>query len=144
MQTLNYVFFKIKFPFNHIDSIYWHFRVKHRLNFTEIINKLDKVKHLLKEYINMNIFAYCLNFIILKSISKKSRFFILASRDNWVSCNQTLGCLRLYGDSQVSRAQPRINANEILLQHDWLLVFFFWGGGGGIMFWNKRFFTLLI
>ena len=46
---------------------------------------------------------------------------ILASRDNWVSCNQTFGCLRLYGDSRVSRAQPRINVYEILLQHDWLL-----------------------
>ena len=44
-----------------------------------------------------------------------------ASSDNWVSCNQTFGCLRLYGDSWVSRAQPRINAYEILLQHDWLL-----------------------
>ena len=42
---------------------------------------------------------------------------------NWVSCNKTLGCLRLYGDSRVSRAQPRINAYEILLQHDWLGVF---------------------
>ena len=52
---------------------------------------------------------------------KVSIFFILASRDNWVSCNQTLGCLRLYGDSRVSRAQPRINAYEILLQYDWLL-----------------------
>ena len=40
---------------------------------------------------------------------------------DWVSCNQTFGCLRLYGDSRVSRAQPRINAYEILLQHDWLL-----------------------
>ena len=51
---------------------------------------------------------------------------ILASRDNWVSCNQTLNCLRLYGDSRVSRAQPRINAYEILLQLaiDWLLFFF--------------------
>ena len=39
--------------------------------------------------------------------------FILASRD------QTLACLRLYGDSRVSR----INAYEILLQHDWLLFF---------------------
>ena len=38
------------------------------------------------------------------------------------SCNQTLGCLRLYGDSRVSRAQPRINVYEILLQHDWLLL----------------------
>ena len=27
------------------------------------------------------------------------------------------------GDSRVSRAQPRINAYEILLQHDWLLIF---------------------
>ena len=42
---------------------------------------------------------------------------------NWVSCNQTLGCLRLYGDSRVSQTQPRINACEILLQHDWLLFF---------------------
>ena len=49
--------------------------------------------------------------------------FILASRDNWVSCNQKLGYLRLNGDSRVSRAQPRINAYEILLQHDWLLFF---------------------
>jgi len=49
--------------------------------------------------------------------------FILAPRDNGVSCSQTLGCPRLYGDSQVSRAQPRINAYELLLQHDWLLFF---------------------
>ena len=39
------------------------------------------------------------------------------------SCNQTLGFLRLYGDSRVSRAQPCINAYEILLQHVWLLFF---------------------
>ena len=32
--------------------------------------------------------------------------FILASRD------QTLGCLRLYGDSLVSRAQPRITLGK--------------------------------
>ena len=38
-------------------------------------------------------------------------------------CNQTLGCLRLYGDSRVSQTQPRINDYELLLQHDWLLVF---------------------
>ena len=31
-----------------------------------------------------------------------------------MACNQTLGCLRLYGDSRVSRAQPRINAYELL------------------------------
>ena len=31
--------------------------------------------------------------------------------------------LHLYGDSRVCRAQPRINAYEILLQHDWLLFF---------------------
>ena len=37
--------------------------------------------------------------------------------------NQTLDCLRLYGDSRVARAQSRINAYEILLQHDWLLIF---------------------
>ena len=43
---------------------------------------------------------------------------------NRVSCNQTLGCLRLYGTSRVSPAQPRINAYVILLQHDWLLFFF--------------------
>ena len=30
---------------------------------------------------------------------------------------------RLYGDSRVSQTQPRINAYEILLQHDWPLVF---------------------
>ena len=48
---------------------------------------------------------------------------ILASRDNWVSRNQTLGCLRLYGESRVSQAQPRISAYEILLQYDWLLFF---------------------
>ena len=60
-----------------------------------------------------------LNYSILKSLDS----FILALRDNWVSCNQTLGCLRLYGDSRVSRAQSRINAYEILLQHDWLLFF---------------------
>ena len=50
--------------------------------------------------------------------------FILASRDNRVSCNQTLDCLRLYGEHRVSRAQPRFNTYEILLQHDWLLFFF--------------------
>ena len=65
----------------------------------------------------------------LKSISELFKMymqsldsFILASRDNGVSCNQTLGCLRLYGDSRVYRAQPRINAYEILLQHDCLLL----------------------
>ena len=51
----------------------------------------------------------------LKSISDAESFK--------VQCNQTLGCLRLYGDSQVSRAQPRINAHGILLQHDWLFIF---------------------
>ena len=67
----------------------------------------------------------------LKSISELFKMymkhldsFILASHDKGVSCNQTLGCLRLYGDSRVSRAQPRINAYEIMLQHDWLLFFF--------------------
>ena len=61
----------------------------------------------------------------LKSISElfemymKSLFFFY----DWVSCNQTFGCLRLYGDSRVSRAQSRINAYEILLQHDWLFTF---------------------
>ena len=55
----------------------------------------------------------------LKSISELFKMYI-KSLD---SCNQTLGCLRLYGDSRVSRAQPRINSYEILLQHDWLLFF---------------------
>ena len=50
--------------------------------------------------------------------------YILASCDNGVSCNQTLGCLPLYGESRVSRAQPRIIAYEILLQHDRLLFFY--------------------
>ena len=66
----------------------------------------------------------------LKSISELYKIymksldsFMLASRDNLVSCNKTLGCPRLYGDSRVSPAQPRINAYEILLQHDWLLFF---------------------
>ena len=58
-----------------------------------------------------------------KMYMKSLKSFILAPRDNRVSCNQTLGCLRLYGDSRVSRVQPRINAFEILLQHNWLLFF---------------------
>ena len=65
----------------------------------------------------------------LKSISELFKIhmksldsFILASHVYRVACNQTLGCLRFYGDSRVSRAQPRINAYEIL-QHDWLLFF---------------------
>ena len=69
----------------------------------------------------------------LKSISELFKIYmknldsvIFASCDNWISCNQTLGCLRLYGDSWVCRAQPRINAYEILLQHDWLFCFCFW------------------
>ena len=62
---------------------------------------------------------------LFKMYMKSLDSFILASLDNLVSCNQTLGCVRLYGDSRVSRAQPRINAYEILLQHDWgvLVVF---------------------
>ena len=60
---------------------------------------------------------------LLKKNTKSLDSFILASHVNRVSCNQTLGCLRLYGDSRVSRAQPRINAYEIFLQHDWLLFF---------------------
>ena len=36
---------------------------------------------------------------------------------------QTFGCLRLYGDSRVSRAQSRINAYQRLLLHDWLFIF---------------------
>ena len=73
---------------------------------TEIYSNLKKIFELFKMY--------------MKSLDS----FILASRDNGVFCNQTLGCLRLYGDSRVSRAQSRITAYEILLQHDWLLFFF--------------------
>ena len=62
---------------------------------------------------------------LLKMYTKSLDSFILSSRNNWVSCNQTLGCLCLYGDNRVPRAQPRINAYEILLQHDWL-IFFSW------------------
>ena len=62
---------------------------------TEIYPNLKSISELFKMY--------------MKSLDS----FILASRDNGVSCNQTLGCLRLYGDSRVSRAQPRINAYEI-------------------------------
>ena len=61
---------------------------------------------------------------LFKMYMKSLYSFIYASHDNRVSCNQTLGCFRLYGDSRVSQTQPRINAYEILLQHDWLLVFF--------------------
>ena len=63
---------------------------------------------------------------IIQNVHEKSRFFYISitRQFNGVSCNQTLGCLRLYGNSRVSPAQPRINAYEILLQHDWLLFFF--------------------
>ena len=64
------------------------------------------------------------NIWIFQNVHEKSQFFYISiTRDNRVSCNQTLGCLRPYGDSWVSRAQPRINAFEILLQHNWLLFF---------------------
>ena len=72
---------------------------------TEIYSNLESISKLFKMY--------------MKSLDS----FILASCDNGVSCNQTLGSLRLYGDSQVFLAQSRINAYEILLQHDWLLFF---------------------
>ena len=55
----------------------------------------------------------------IQNVHEKSRFL----RDSWVSCNQTLGWLRLYGDSRDSRAQTRINAYDKFLQHDWLLFF---------------------
>ena len=71
---------------------------------TEIYPNLKSISELFKMY--------------MKSLDS----FILASRDNGVSCNQTLGCLRLYGDSRVYRAQPRINAYDKLLQHDCLLL----------------------
>ena len=73
---------------------------------TEIYRNLKSISELFKIY--------------MKSLDS----FILASHVYRVSCNQTLGCLRLYGDSRVSRAQLRINAYEILQQHDWLLFFF--------------------
>ena len=79
--------------------------------------------------------------ILFKMNMKSLDTFILASRENWVSCNQILGCLHLYGDSRFSRAQSRINAYEILLQHDWL-GFYLWGFFC-IMFWNKRFLLYL-
>ena len=73
----------------------------------------------------------------LKNISELFKMYmksldscILASRDNIES-------LHLYGDSRVSLAQPRINANEILQQHDWL-------GFCSSRFEIKVFFTLLI
>ena len=62
--------------------------------------------------------SYCV--WIIQNVHEKS--FIYASRDDWVSCNQTLGCLRLYEDIRVSRVQPRINANEILLQHNFMFL----------------------
>ena len=66
-----------------------------------------------------------------KMYMKSIDSFISASCNNWVSCNQTLDrlCPPL---RRVSRAQPRINANKILLQHDWLFL--------ASCFWNKRFF----
>ena len=72
---------------------------------TEIYPNLESISELFKMYM------------------KSRDSFILTSRDNWVSCIQTLGCLRLYGDSRVSRAQPRINTYEIFLHYDWLLFF---------------------
>ena len=58
---------------------------------------------------------------LIKMYMKSLDSFILSSRNNWVSCNQTLGCLRLYGDNRVSRAQLSINVYEILVQHHRLL-----------------------
>ena len=48
-----------------------------------------------------NIWKVYLNYSNLKNLDS----FILASRDNWVSCNQTLGCLHLYGDRRVLHEQ---------------------------------------
>ena len=67
---------------------------------TEIYPNLKSISELLKIYIKVSILLY-----------------------NSVSYNQTLGCFRPYGDSRVSQTQSRINAYEILLQHDSLLVF---------------------
>ena len=53
---------------------------------------------------------------LFKMYMKSLDSCILASRDNIES-------LHLYGDSRVSLAQPRINANENLQQHDWLGFF---------------------
>ena len=91
------------------------------------------------------------NIWIIQKYMKSLDSFILTSRDNWVACNQTLGCLRLYGDSQV--LERSINAYEILLQHDWLCLgffFLFFFGGGGVcgfflhhVFKNVFYFTYL-
>ena len=57
----------------------------------------------------------------IQNVHGKSRFFYISITRQWSLVQ--LGCLHLYGDSWVSRAQPRINDYEILLQHDWLLFF---------------------
>ena len=54
---------------------------------TEIYPNLKYLSELFKMY--------------MKSLDSITRQF------NGVSCNQTLGCLRLYGNSRVSPAQPR-------------------------------------
>ena len=55
--------------------------------------------------------------------SEKYIWIIQNVHEKYKHYESSLGCLRLYGDSPVSRAQPRINAYEILLQYDWLLIF---------------------
>ena len=111
----------------HVSCLPWY-ETKNKIRYfdarsmhlhTEIYPNLKSISELFKMY--------------MKSLDS----FILASRDYWVSCNQTLCCLRLYVDSRVSRAQPRINAYEILLQHDWLGVFL-------PSCFEKKFFDLLI
>ena len=56
----------------------------------------------------------------LKSISELFKMY-MKSLDSFILASRI--CFRLYGDSRVSRAQSRINAYEILMQHDWLLFF---------------------
>ena len=74
-------------------------------------------------HLNTEIYPNLKSISVLFKMYMKSLDSFIASRDNGVSCNQTFGCLRFYGDSRVSQAQPRINAYEILLQHDWVLFF---------------------
>ena len=65
-------------------------------------------------------FIHTENYPNLKSISESFKMYIMSRFFYTIESRATI---RLYGDSRVSRAQPRINAYEILLQHDWLFIF---------------------
>ena len=60
---------------------------------------------------------------IFKNVHESLDSFILASRDNWSRATRHSAVSAFTENSRVSWAQPRINAYEILLQHDWLLFF---------------------